>query len=231
MKHLFDIECRPPWLIARFATRQRIMSWSLNRPGMVEADTVAWLQVCDADLPLEVDPLEMLERRLAVRGLADAVGLMTSREVHFHHLADTGDGVTHVEVMVTLGLTNGLLLDEGGCLIDFTPAAPIGTINMLVAVSRPLAHGAMLEAMSVATMARTAALLAGSGRIVGTGTDCIVVACPDASPGEAFAGLHTDIGAQITASVFKAVQAARLEWEQPLVTTSPPPSLPTPPRP
>ena len=212
MNRLFRIECDPPWLIAQFSNHQRMASWSLNRPGLVEAGTVAWLQVRDADLPVGVDPLELLERRLAERELGDAVGLMTAREIEHHHIASSGDGRIYAEAMVTLGLTNGVTLDGAGHPINL-PAEPplVGTINMLVAVSAPLSTGAMLEAMSIAAVARTAALLA-DGRIVGTGTDCIVIACPDSLPGEAFAGLHTSIGAHITASVLQAVRQARERW-------------------
>ena len=71
----------------------------------------------------------------------------------------------------------------------------------------------MLEALSVATMARTAALLTENRPVVGTGTDCIVVVCPVNPAGETFAGLHTDIGQHITTSVFRAVRTARREWE------------------
>jgi adenosylcobinamide amidohydrolase len=213
MKRLFDIECRTPWLLARFTNRQRMLSWSLNRPGMVEADTVAWLEVRDADLPLGVDPLEMLERRLGEQGLDAAVGLMTAREIALHHPATAIGEDVRVDALVTLGLTNGALLDETGRLTDYTAVAPVGTINMLVAVSHPLSEAAMLEAMSVATMARTAALLSDGGRIVGTGTDCIVVACPEGVGGETFAGLHTVVGTRITEAVFQAVREARRTWE------------------
>lgn len=212
MKHLLTTECDPPWLIARFERRQRMISWSLNRPGIVEADTVAWLQVSDADLPIGEDPKAFLERRLADRYLTDAVGLMTAREVRHHHLALSGDGDSVVEALVTLGLTNGVELDSTGRQTNVQSNEAVGTINMLVAVSRPLTEGAMLEVLSVATMARTTALLTENRQVVGTGTDCIVVACPANPAGETFAGLHTDIGQHITSSVFQAVQQAMNAW-------------------
>ena len=214
MNRLFTTECRPPWLIARFADRQRMVSWSLNRPGIVELDTVAWLQVSDADLLLGVEPLAYLDRRLAEQGLADAVGLMTAREIQHHHFASSGARGVVVEALVTLGLTNGVKLDASGHPNDDQINEAVGTINTLVAVSCPLTDGAILEAMSVATMARTAALLADQGRIVSTGTDCIVVACPIGSTNDSFAGLHTVIGQHITSSVFRVTREARAEWER-----------------
>lgn len=212
MTGLLAIECRPPWLIARFACRQRMASWSLNRPGVVEADTVAWLQVKDADLPAGADPLELLERRLAEQGLDDAVGLMTARNIRNHHYASSiGDGVA-VEALVTLGLTNATHLDAIGRPAS-QPAETVGTINTLVALSCPLSEGAMLEAMSVATMARTAALLAENGTMVGTGTDCVVIACPGGPDATVFAGLHTAVGQHVTATVYAATRLARERWE------------------
>jgi len=157
MSRLSTIECQPPWLIARFADRQRVASWSLNRPGIVEADTVAWLQVFDADLPLRVDPLDLLERRLADRGLSDAVGLMTAREIRHHHFASSIGGGVAVEALVTLGLTNGAELDATGYPADIQAPETVGTINTLVALSRPLSDGAIgWRPVSIATMARTA---------------------------------------------------------------------------
>lgn len=214
MNTLFEIECSTPWLVARFPVPQRMVSWSLNRPGLVEAETVAWLEVRDADLPIGVDPLELLERRLAEKGLQDAVGLMTARAIHQHHLAVLEGGGLTVQALVTLGLTNGSRLEPSGSLtLPFAPQ-PVGTINTLVAVSCPLSPGALIEAASVATMARTAALLADHGQIVGTGTDCIVIASPLNVVGETFAGLHTAIGQHITAAVFQATRAGRTRWEE-----------------
>jgi adenosylcobinamide amidohydrolase len=218
MNRLFTTECRPPWLIARFADRQRMVSWSLNRPGIVESDTVAWLQVSDADLTYDVDPLELLERRLAERGISNAVGLMTAREVSHHHFATSGGGGVVAEALVTLGLTNSIELDALGLPYDEPIKETVGTINMLVAVSCPLRDEAMLEAMSVTTIARTAALLTDHGRIVGTGTDCVVVTCPNAAAGARFAGLHTGIGQHVAASVFRATRAARTRWEEAYAT-------------
>ncbi|MGB3417794.1 MAG: adenosylcobinamide amidohydrolase, partial [Mesorhizobium sp.] len=46
----------------------------------------------------------------------------------------------------------------------------------------------------------------------GTGTDCIVVAAPAGEPGEAFAGLHTAVGAAIGRAVHDAISQACATW-------------------
>lgn len=213
MTRLLDIDLSPPWLIARLPGPHRMAGWSLNRPGLTMAECVAWLEVRDADLPLGLDPLDLLERRLAERGLENAAGLMTARDVRRHCLAISADDAVRAEALVTLGLTNGSILDERGWPSGPVGAFPVGTINLLVALSAPLSDGALLEALSLAATARTAALLADGGRIVGTGTDCILVACPPAAGGQRFAGLHTAVGRHLAAAVFQAGFAARREWE------------------
>jgi adenosylcobinamide amidohydrolase len=215
VSRLFAIECRPPWLLARFRSPQRIVSWSLNRPGFAESDTVAWLQVKNADLPLGLDPKRFLESRLADAGLGDAVALMTARDVRAYEVARAGEGDGAVDTMITLGLGNAVTVDLTGRPVAVArEAEPVGTINALVACSRPLGDGALLEAISVATATRTAALLAGGGRAIGTGTDCLAIACPPGEAFEVFAGLHTEIGTNIATAVFRATRDGRRGWER-----------------
>jgi adenosylcobinamide amidohydrolase len=215
VSRLFAIECRPPWLVARFRSPQRIVSWSLNRPGFVVSDTVAWLQVKNADLPIDRDPKRFLESRLVDEGLDDAVALMTARDIRTYDVASAGEGDCAVETLVTLGLGNAVTVDHTGRPIAVArEAEPVGTINALVACSQPLGDGALLEAISVSTAARTAALLADHGRAIGTGTDCLAIACPAAQAREIFAGLHTEIGTNIASAVFRATLAGRRAWER-----------------
>jgi adenosylcobinamide amidohydrolase len=73
----------------------------------------------------------------------------------------------------------------------------------------------LIEALSIATQARTAAvmdvnLMLPTGRATGTGTDCIAVA---ARPGPAlYAGLHTDIGEALGAAVYQATMTGARDW-------------------
>ncbi len=208
----FAVSCAPPFLLAGFAAPQAMVSWSLTRPGFVVAQKVAWLHVRDDDLPLGVDPAALLENRMAAAGHADAVHLMTSRDVSRHHLASACfHGVTGA-CLATVGLGNGARVGSPPL-----PARPAGTINLLAHVDRPLSPGALLEALSIAAEARTAAVLdAGwkiAGRAVtGTGTDCIVAAAPEGREGDLFAGLHTAVGAALGRAVYDAVAQGCRAW-------------------
>lgn len=207
---LFSVDYSPPWLLARFARPMRTAGWSLNRPGFGLADKVAWLEVRNSDLPLGVDPLALLEERLAERDWPDALGLMTACDVRYYQRARRVARDVVCEVLVTLGLGNAVAFDKAGAPLG--GGAPVGTINTLIALSTPLTDGAMMELISIAATARTAALLQTDGRTVGTGTDCLVIAAPPAKEGRVFAGLHTEIGQAAAAATFQAVRQAHADW-------------------
>jgi adenosylcobinamide amidohydrolase len=213
----FTVQCRQPWLIARFPASCNMLSWSPNRPGFRVARTVAWLEVRNADLADVANPVALLRDRLRAEGLGRAVGLMTARDVRRHHRARAEVEGVVVDVLTTVGLTNG---ERIGCrCTDPTiPAHPgVGTVNTLVHVSVPLSRGGLVEAMSLATQARTIAVFeAGVVRdgviVTGTGTDCIVVASPSLGQVEHHAGLHTAVGEAVGAAVLAATRDGVLGW-------------------
>ena len=208
----FSVSCARPFLVAEFSAPQAVLSWSLTRPGFAVARKVAWLHVRDDDLPLGVDPAALLETRMAAAGHRDAVHLMTSRDVGHHHLATASSGAAAAACLATVGLGNAARVGSAPLI-----GKPLGTINLLAHVDRPLSQGALVEAVSIATQARTAAVIDLDLRldgkpVTGTGTDCIVVAAPAMDGGDAFAGLHTDIGAAIGRAVYEAVWQGGSAW-------------------
>ncbi|MCA8907431.1 MAG: adenosylcobinamide amidohydrolase [Rhodospirillaceae bacterium] len=219
----------PPWLIVRSGTACTMASWSLTRPGLVTADTVAWLEVRNSDLPQGRDPAALLAEAQAARGLAAAVGLMTSAAVADHAAVrrvccEDGGPPVAAEVVATLGLNNAERVGRRVHAAAADPPPP-GTINLLCHVSVPLTTAALLETLSVATQARTAAVMAlglamapDGAPATGTGTDCIVAAAPVAAPGgpppAAYAGTHTAIGEAVGAAVMAAVDRAAAAWRR-----------------
>ena len=210
----FTIHCSRPVLAAEFREPQDILSWSLTRPGFVRARSVAWLEVRNDDLTLDVDPVRLLEEKLAEAGYGEAVQMMTSRNVEKHHVTTRRSGEAHATCLATIGLTNAGRVGERAQM-----TMPAGTINLLVHIDRPLSLAAHLEAMSIAAEARTAAImelgLDVGGRVAtGTGTDCIAVSAPPGEQGEAasYAGLHTDIGAALGSAVYGAVSEGGRLW-------------------
>lgn len=217
----FAIDLAPPWLIARFREPQRMLSWAVARPGHQVGDRVAWLEVANAELSVDVDPAALLAERMRGHGLAGAIGLMTSTPLATYQLATaTRDGVA-ATCLMTLGLGNAERIGQRRSnAVGVGEAAPaVGTINALCHVSVPLTEPAMLEALCIATEARTTAILErgyeaapGSGAVTGTGTDCIVMACPMTGVDRPFAGLHTAIGEALGSAVLTATARAMDDW-------------------
>ncbi|WP_442755231.1 adenosylcobinamide amidohydrolase [Methylocystis sp. JAN1] len=203
----------PPFLIVRFEKPQRTLGWSITKPGFASATEVVWLEVRDDDLAVHVDPVEFVTAKLSSRGLAGAAAFLTSREIRRHHLAQSRIGVVTVTCLTTVGLSNGEKVGKR----HRRRTSAMGTVNTLVHVSRPLSDGAFVETVSIATQARTAAIvetndLRDGPAISGTGTDCVLVAAPEGDAPETCAGLHTDLGEAIGAAVYDATYAGAAEW-------------------
>ncbi len=210
----FSIALNPPVLTVTFAEPQRVLSWSMLRPGLQVARRVAWLEVRNADLPPDIDAVDVIRQRVAAAGLEDAVLLVTSRDIRRYQCAHAAIERQHARCVTTVGLSNS---ERVGARLHQPPPFA-GTINTLVHVPHPLTDGALLEAVSIATEARTAAVIdAGVRRsglaITGTGTDCIAVAAPAGDAAMQYVGKHTALGEAIGAAVYRATAAGIEDWK------------------
>lgn len=205
----------PPWLIADLGAPHRTLGWALNRPGFARASRVVWREVRDAELTPELDVARWLAAELDRRGLSEACAMVTSRDLARHVLRSAEVAGARADCVATVGLSNG---ERVGARTKVSSAG-WGTINVALRISTPLGDGAMVEALSIAAEARTAAVMEAAlaagpdrpgGPITGTGTDCLVIAAP---PGAgAYAGLHTPVGEAIGRAVYAAVRAGADEW-------------------
>jgi adenosylcobinamide amidohydrolase len=212
------VTLRPRLLVVSFDTAVRTCGWAVVGGGFALARHVAWVEVRNADLPAGADPRVVAGDRLRADGIdGDAVALLTSRTVAAFERDDRRDGDAAATAIVTVGLSNALRVgDPAGA------ERPAGTINLLLYLSVPLADEALLETIAIATEAKACAVLEAGVRsrrsgepATGTGTDCVVVACPPASigsTGEPYAGKHTRIGALGGASAYYAVRAGVRRW-------------------
>jgi adenosylcobinamide amidohydrolase len=209
----FVIQCTPPILIARLPSLHRTLGWSLLHPGFAMTRDVVWVEVRNRDLGPGADPAVLLQRKLVEAGLPDALAFMTSRDVTRWRFSEARVEDIEAACLTTVGLSNR---ERVGSRRSAQAAA--GTINTLVRVSRSLADGALVEAISIVAEARTAAILETRQRedgsaITGTGTDCIVVAAPCEGEPARWAGLHTAVGEAIGAAVYRATREGAEEWD------------------
>lgn len=208
------VDRRGRWLIVGFARPQVALSWAIVGGGRRRVGSVAWHQVDDAELRPPVDPRRLLRRRLAEFGIADAVGLLTSRSLDAYVDTELSYGAWSARCIATVGLGNALRVGDPPGV-----AGRIGTVNLLCSVSGALTEGALVEALAVAAEARTAAILEASlpSRVsglpaTGTGTDCIVVSAALEGEAAAYAGKHTVVGHLVGAAVTEAIRRGVEAW-------------------
>lgn len=208
-----------PALTVCFAEPRRSLGWTLLGGGYRLVRSVVFCEVRDTDLPADLDPALVAHRRVEQLGLADAAVFLTSAPVARFGRAQLAHGGVSGGAIATVGLGNAMRVGErptAASIPDGPPLPPapgLGTINTLCWIDVPLSFEAQLEAVSVCTQARTsvlrdAAVDTPAGFATGTGTDCIILLCAAHSDRQPlrFAGLHTDVGYIVGASVASAVE-------------------------
>lgn len=213
------------FLVARLPGAHDVLSWAVVGGGRRRAETVAWHQVFNRELGPDTDPRALLRERLRAAGIPAAVGLLTSASLEaYTDVAREREGAS-ARCVATVGLGNALRAgDPPGIGSTIAAAARVGTINLLVRVSTPLAEEALAETLALAAEARTLAVLEAGVRSLrsglpatGTGTDCVVVAAPAAGPGAeplGYAGKHTAVGHLVGAVVEEAVRTGIEAWRR-----------------
>ena len=206
-----------PWLSYDLGDNMRVLSWAVNRPGFVSASRILWREVHETDLPADFDVEAWLASELAERGDTDAVTFLTSRDIARHHTHTACVEDVTAEAVITIGLSNA---ERIGSREDYSGrdwGKDWGTINIALRLDQSLSDIGLLEAMSLATEARTAAVIdlghrVATGVATGTGTDCIAIAAP---PGDtAYAGKHTALGEAIGQAVYTAILEGARQWQQ-----------------
>lgn len=137
---------------------RRVLSWSYTRPGFVEARRIIWQEVRNADLPEDLDVIEWFRRDPAHKGDGEAVAFLTSRDVsRFHEARANIDGAA-AHTVATVGLSNAERIGARR-RADTDADIHVGTINIAVSIEQGLTDAAFIETLSIATAARTTAMI------------------------------------------------------------------------
>jgi adenosylcobinamide amidohydrolase len=204
------------WVIPDEACR--VLSWASLGGGFRIASLIANHQVKVDDRAALRAPSAYLSRVVRAAGYEprQTVALMTGAEVaRAGYALAARDGVS-VGAWCTAGFSNALRVGDRATVLS----THAGTINLIVAVSRPLTRAAMVEAVHIATEARALAVLEAGiksvrsgGTATGTGTDCIAVAAPVRATARTvrakpYCGKHTLLGELIGRAVLDSCARA-----------------------
>lgn len=196
-------------LIVAFPEPYRIVSWAPLGGGLVEARTILNHQVNIHETSIPEPDVFMRNLALRLDVEFPVVGLMTGVLMQRLVRNIIVDGDLIIECFATVGLSNALAVGDLA-----TYGERPGTINLIIAINRPLAIPAMMEAIQIMTEAKVAALFTAQIRstvspafATGTGTDCVAIACPPIGPTYHFCGKHTKLGELIGQVTTDAVGA------------------------
>ncbi|EMK01944.1 MULTISPECIES: adenosylcobinamide amidohydrolase [unclassified Leptospira] len=204
------------WLELQLSKPHSSLSWAVVGGGYLTTNKVYWLKVSNADLSPEIIPEEYYRNRLIEKGEKEEIlGFMTSASLFDYSVSEKSMDGLHVRSIATVGLGNAVRVGH-----FLKQNKKIGTINILVQTSEALTFSASIEAVSIASEARTLAVLESEIRLqnendlaTGTGTDCIGVISPIGPNGIDYVGKHTVFGHLIGASSYEAVTQGILKWK------------------
>ncbi|EPG72943.1 adenosylcobinamide amidohydrolase [Leptospira fainei serovar Hurstbridge str. BUT 6] len=204
------------WLDIDLQEMHSALSWTVLGGGWTRTRSATWLRVSNEDLPPGLNPTEHYRNRLIETGREiNSIGFLTSASLFAYTERICRFEKLWVRCVSTVGLGNAVRVGEPHLFHE-----NYGTINLLVQTSVPLNLSASIEAVSIATEARTLAILEGNVQSIsgfqpatGTGTDCIGIVSPEAKECHIYAGKHTDIGHLIGSSAYQAVQVGVEKWK------------------
>ncbi|MGH8011419.1 MAG: adenosylcobinamide amidohydrolase [Candidatus Binataceae bacterium] len=191
-----------------------VLGWAPLNGGLRRARVMLNHQVALDDRIATEAPRTYLARLARELGYPPraTVAMMTGAEMKRLGTAVRARDGLLVRAWCSAGCTNALRVGDRA-----TVATPtLGTVNLIVALSRPLTTAALAEALQIAVEARVAAMLAAGVTSVrsrqpatGTGTDCVMIAAPaTVSNVIQYCGKHTVAGELIGRAAMRSCMRA-----------------------
>ena len=203
-----------------FYTPHQVISSAILNGGIVQASHLVNLRVPKRSASLEEAPEITLAKYCVDAGWSGTiVGMMTAASMDSFRIAKKTVQDIDIVVLVTSGLSNPRRVgDRAEHREMITQSKEIGTINIMVMTSTTLTGPAMVEALTIATEAKSAALLESGIRspvsnkiATGTGTDSIAIVSGHSQETVRYCGKHVLFGEILGRLVTDAVTSS-INW-------------------
>ncbi len=216
-KQLFTLDHTENHVHIALPAPRLVLSSAVLNGGWVRANHIVNLRVPQnfkgerTDFQPPEDTLADYSRTLGLSGRV--VGLMTAASMASFRQVSLHAAPATVTVLVTSGLANARQAGETAEWRTIDQAAPaVGTINLILLTNLKLTRAAMVEAVMVATEAKTVALaqldvtspLTGQAA-TGTGTDSTVVVNGWQAPLARYCGKHVLLGEMMAQATIQAL--------------------------
>jgi adenosylcobinamide amidohydrolase len=205
-------------LIIDLPKTSSILSWAPFNGGITTSNCI-FNHECDH---FEENDLESIFNSVINQNNlpSDAIGLITGANVSRFEEAYLESDDLWVHAIATIGLNN---TRSAGDLADVSLGQRVnktGTINIIVSCNALPHVSGLVEAIQIATMAKTSAMIDAEVKskkskqlATGTGTDCIVVA-GNGEIQENYCGMHTVLGEMIGKSVKEIIKKGIQKWPE-----------------
>jgi adenosylcobinamide amidohydrolase len=203
-----------------FHTPHQVMSSAILNGGIVQASHLVNLRVPKSGASLEAPEITLARYCVHAGWSGTIVGMMTAASMDSFRIAKETVQDIDIVVLVTSGLSNPRRVgDRAEHRKMITQSEEIGTINIMVMTSTTLTGSAMVEALTIATEAKSATLQdAGirspvSNKIAtGTGTDSIAIASGHGPETVRYCGKHVLFG-EIMGSLVTDAVTSSIGWD------------------
>ncbi len=213
----FELQQTSEHICVGFSIERRILSSAVFNGGTCAASNILIMKVVEnfkGGKRIVKNPENTLAdycRQLQLGGTT--VGMMTAASLDSFRLASRSSQGVEITVMVTAGLSNARCAgDRAEWRKIQTDANPTGTINVIILTNATMSPAAMVEAVMLATEAKTVALRRlgikspVSGAVAtGTGTDAIAVANGFGPETIRYCGKHVLYGEMLASAAIEAI--------------------------
>jgi adenosylcobinamide amidohydrolase len=205
-------------LVIELPESYRTLGWAPMGGGLRRAAIILNHQIASGDRNAADSPQASLSRVARSLGFQPrlTVAMMTGANVELGGAATMRRGELAVSAWCSAGCSNALRVGDPAT----ASSRVLGTINIAVAINRPVTVSVLAEALQLAVEARVLAVQGARLKSVrsrlpatGTGTDCIVIAAPDNAADDhagtiGYCGKHTVLGELIGRAVLKSCTIA-----------------------
>ena len=202
-----------------FCTPHQVISSAILNGGIVQASHLVNLRVPKRWATLEAPEITLAKYCVDAGWSGTIVGMMTAASMDSFRIAKETVQDIDIVVLVTSGLSNPRRVgDRAEHRKMITQSKEIGTINIMVMTSTTLTEPAMVEALTIATEAKSAALHESGIRspvsnkiATGTGTDSIAIVSGHGPETVRYCGKHVLFGEILGRLVTDAVTSS-IDW-------------------
>ena len=220
LENQFEINHTREHVLIQFRHKHCVLSSAVLNGGFCDAENILIMKVAKniggRQSNIEEPAVTLSNYCQTLQLAGTSVGMMTAASMNSFRRASRTWPEADVTVLNTAGISNARCAgDPADWINPKSSSMPSGTINTIVMTHARLSRPAMVEAVTIATEAKTVALRKlgikspASGAVAtGTGTDAIAIVSGNGPAEIHYSGKHVKFGEMLAVAVIEALTNA-----------------------